>query len=83
MFEDSHHLNKQLKNLLNNWNYKITNRPLMKRQAVVTTLTERFTQPSIDNEPISSSLNSFTQPSIDNEQISSSLNSFNQVSRLI
>ncbi|CAF1957432.1 unnamed protein product [Rotaria magnacalcarata] len=61
LFEDAHHLNKSLKNLLNNWNYKIINRPLIKAQTVIMNMTECFTQPSTDNENISSSSNNFTQ----------------------
>ncbi|CAF4312263.1 unnamed protein product, partial [Rotaria sp. Silwood2] len=58
LFEDSHYLNKALKNLLHNWQYKIVNRPLMKRQAMVTNLIENSTQPSIVNKNSSSSNNS-------------------------
>ncbi|CAF2951760.1 unnamed protein product [Rotaria sp. Silwood2] len=57
LFEDSHYLNKALKNLLNSWQYEIVNRPLMKRQAMVTNLIENFTQPSIVNKNSSSSNN--------------------------
>ncbi|CAF5226917.1 unnamed protein product, partial [Rotaria magnacalcarata] len=45
LFEDSHYLNKALKNFLYNWQYKIVNRPLVKRQAMVTNLIENSTQP--------------------------------------
>ncbi|CAF2172152.1 unnamed protein product [Rotaria magnacalcarata] len=58
LFEDSHYLNKALKNLLHNWQYKIVNRPMMKRQAMVTNLIENSTQQSIVNKNSSSSNNS-------------------------
>ncbi|CAF1288923.1 unnamed protein product [Rotaria sordida] len=61
LFEDSHYLNKALKNLLNNWQYKIANRPLMKRQAMITNLIENSTQPSIVNKNNSSSSNNSNQ----------------------
>ncbi|CAF3060653.1 unnamed protein product [Rotaria sp. Silwood2] len=61
LFEDTHHLNKSLKKLLNDWNYKIINRPLTKRQASVMNITESFTQPSTDNENVLSSSNNLTQ----------------------
>ncbi|CAF4130304.1 unnamed protein product [Rotaria magnacalcarata] len=57
LFEDSHYLNKALKNLLHNWQYKIVNRPMMKRQAMATNLIENSTQPSIVNKNNSSSSN--------------------------
>ena len=55
LFEDSHSLNKALRNLLNCWKYKITNRPLIKRQAMITDLMENLTQPSNLNKNNSSS----------------------------
>jgi hypothetical protein len=64
LFEDSHHLNKKLKNLLNNWKYKIVNRPLMKQKAMITNLTKNFTQSSIVNKNNSSSSNNSNQVSL-------------------
>ncbi|CAF1348898.1 unnamed protein product [Rotaria sordida] len=61
LFEDAHYLNKSLKNLLSTCNYKIINKPVIKRQALVMNITECFTQPSTDNENILSSSNNFTQ----------------------
>ena len=49
LFEDSYSLNKALRNLLRNWQYKITNRLSMKRQAMVKNLMEISMQPSILN----------------------------------
>ncbi|CAF1293238.1 unnamed protein product [Rotaria sordida] len=63
LFEDAHYLNKSLKNLLSTCNYKIINKPVIKRQALVMNTTECFTQPSTDNENILSSSNNFTQVS--------------------
>ncbi|CAM4839800.1 unnamed protein product [Rotaria magnacalcarata] len=54
LFEDSHSLNKALRNLLHNWQYKITNRLSIKRQAMVKNLMETSTQPLILNENNSS-----------------------------
>ncbi len=67
LFEDSHYLNKPLKTRLNNWKYKIVNRPFMKRQAMIMNLIESSTQPSVVN----------------NNNNSSSSNNSNQVSLLI
>ncbi|CAF1297592.1 unnamed protein product [Adineta steineri] len=53
-FEDTHYLNKALKNLLNSWKYKIVNRSFVRRQVVVTNLVESLTQPSTTNEHVSS-----------------------------
>ena len=50
LFEDVHHLNKSFKILLNDWNYKIINRPIRKAQTVIMNTTECFTQLSTDNE---------------------------------
>lgn len=58
LFEDSHNLNKALKILLHKWNYKIVNRPLMKRQAIIANLIENSSQPTIANKNSSSSNNS-------------------------
>lgn len=65
LFEDSHYLNKALRNLLNKWNYKIANRPSIQRQAMITNMIENSTGSSIVNTSTSSS--------------SSSANSSNQV----
>jgi len=50
LFEDSHYLNKALKTLLDNWKYKIINRPVMKRRALITSIVENTTQPPTVNE---------------------------------
>lgn len=55
LFEDSHYLNRALKNLLNTWNYKIVNRPVMQRQAMITNAISSFTQASFVNKNSSSS----------------------------
>ncbi|CAF1163253.1 unnamed protein product [Adineta steineri] len=52
LFEDTHYLNKALKNLLNSWKYKIVNRSFVRRQVVVTNLVESLTQSSTTNEHI-------------------------------
>ncbi|CAF1297573.1 unnamed protein product [Adineta steineri] len=54
LFEDTHYLNKALKNLLNSWKYKVVNRSFVRRQVVVTNLVESLTQPSTTNEHVSS-----------------------------
>ncbi|CAF1357077.1 unnamed protein product [Adineta steineri] len=54
LFEDSHYLNKALKNLLNSWKYKVVNRSFVRRQVVVTNLVGSLTQPSTTNEHVSS-----------------------------
>jgi hypothetical protein len=61
LFEESHYLNKALKNLLNNWKYKIVNRPLMKRQAVVANLVKNHTQSSIVSEIVFASSDNSNQ----------------------
>ena len=66
LFEDAHYLNKPLKTLLNNWKYKIVNRPSMKRQEVVKNIDTNLTQPPIVNENGSSS-------SINSNQVSLSI----------
>ncbi|CAF2958839.1 unnamed protein product, partial [Rotaria sp. Silwood2] len=61
LFEDSHYLNKALKNLINSWKYKIVNRPLLRRQAAVTNLVDSLTQPSTMNEHTSSPSNIYNE----------------------
>ena len=63
LFEDAHHLNKSLKTLLNDWNYKIINRSIRKAQTVIMNTAEFLTQPSTDNDNALSSSNNVTQVS--------------------
>ena len=64
LLEDSHSLNKGLRNLLHNWQYKITNRLSMKRQAMVKNLMETSMQPSILNKNNSSLSNTSNKVSV-------------------
>ena len=64
LFEDSHSLNKALRNLLHNWQYKITNRLSMKRQAMVKHLMETSMQSSILNKNNSSLSNTSNKVSV-------------------
>ncbi|CAF4580412.1 unnamed protein product [Rotaria socialis] len=57
LLEDSRHLNKSLKCLLNDWKYTIINQPLIKRQALITSLVQNLTQSSIINRNISTPSN--------------------------
>lgn len=63
LFEDTHHLNKSLKNLLNNCDYKITNRLLAKAKAIIMNANEYFTQSSTDNDNTLSSSENIIQVS--------------------
>ena len=63
LFEDAHHLNKPLKILLNDWNYKMINRSIRKAQTVIINTTECFTQLSTDDENALASSNNVTQVS--------------------
>ena len=43
LLEDCHYLNKKVKNLLNSWQYKIINRPVLRQKAAVANLVESLT----------------------------------------
>ena len=43
LLEDCHYLNKRVKNLLNSWQYKIINRPVLRQKAAVVNLVESLT----------------------------------------
>ncbi|CAF1935955.1 unnamed protein product, partial [Rotaria magnacalcarata] len=57
LLEDSRHLNKSLKCLLNDWKYTIINQPLIKRQALITSFVQNLNQSSIINRNISTPSN--------------------------
>lgn len=53
LFEDSHFLNKSIRNLLNKWNYKIINQPSINRQAMITNLIQNSSESSIVDTSVS------------------------------
>lgn len=55
LFEDVHYLNKGLRTLLNEWNYKIINRTSMARKTIVHNLVLNLTQPTTTNETLETS----------------------------
>ena len=48
-FEDVHYLNKTLRTLLNEWNYKIINRASTIRKTVINNMVSSLTQPTTTN----------------------------------
>lgn len=64
LFEDSHYLNKALRTLLNTWDYKIINRPGIRRQEIVTNLIETSAPSSIIHKNKSPSSNISTHVSL-------------------
>ncbi|CAF2184870.1 unnamed protein product [Rotaria magnacalcarata] len=57
LLEDSRHLNKSLKRLLNDWKYTINNQAIIKRQALITSIVQNLTPSSIVNRNISTTAN--------------------------
>lgn len=56
LFEDSHYLNKPLKSLLNNWQYRIIHRPSIKRQGLIMNVNETSNDlPAVDERSSDSS----------------------------
>ncbi|CAF3973258.1 unnamed protein product [Rotaria magnacalcarata] len=64
LLEDSRHLNKSLKRLLNDWKYTINNQAIIKRQALITSIVQNLTPSSIVNRNISTTANTSNRVSL-------------------